>query len=40
MRVNEVKVEYIDANNQFDVIKYLQNLNASFHSSLIIKKMS
>ncbi len=23
MRVNEVKVEYIDTNNQFDVIKYL-----------------
>jgi molecular chaperone GrpE (heat shock protein) len=40
MRINEVKVEHIDTNNQFDVIKYLQNVNASFHSSLIIKKMS
>ncbi len=40
MRVNEVKVEHIDTNNQFDVIKYLQNVNASLHSSLIIKKMS
>jgi hypothetical protein len=40
MRINEVKVEYIDTNNQFDVIKYLQNVNANFHSSLIIKKMS
>ncbi len=40
MRINEVKVEHINTNNQFDVIKYLQNVNASFHSSLIIKKMS
>jgi hypothetical protein len=40
MRVNEIKVEHIDTNNQFDVIKYLQNVNASLHSSLIIKKMS
>jgi hypothetical protein len=40
MRINEVKVEHIDTNNQFDVIKYLQNVNASLHSSLIIKKMS
>jgi hypothetical protein len=40
MRINEVKVEHIDTNNQFDVIKYLQNVNASFHSNLIIKKMS
>ncbi len=40
MRINEIKVEHIDTNNQFDVIKYLQNVNASFHSSLIIKKMS
>ncbi len=40
MRVNEVKVEHIDTNNQFDVIKYLQNVNASLHSNLIIKKMS
>ncbi len=40
MRINEVKVEYIDTNNQFDVIKYLQNVNASLHSNLIIKKMS
>jgi hypothetical protein len=39
-RVNEVKFEHIDTNNQFDVIKYLQNVNASLHSSLIIKKMS
>ncbi len=38
--INEVKVEYIDTNNQFDVIKYLQNVNASLHSNLIIKKMS
>jgi hypothetical protein len=40
MRVNEVKIEHIDTNNQLDVIKYLQNVNASLHSSLIIKKMS
>ncbi len=40
MRVNEVKIEYIDMNNQFDVIKYLQKINANFHSNLIIKKMS
>ncbi len=40
IRINEVKVEHIDTNNQFDVIKYLQNVNASLHSSLIIKKMS
>ncbi len=40
IRVNEVKVEHIDMNNQLDVIKYLQNVNASLHSSLIIKKMS
>ncbi len=40
MRINEVKIEHIDTNNQFDVIKYLQNFNASLHSSLIIKKMS
>jgi hypothetical protein len=40
MRVNEVKIKYIDTNNQFDVIKYLQNVNASLHSNLIIKKMS
>ncbi len=39
MRVNEVKVKHIDTNNQFNVIKYLQNVNASFHSNLIIKKM-
>ncbi len=40
MQINEVKIEHIDTNNQFDVIKYLQNVNASLHSSLIIKKMS
>jgi vacuolar-type H+-ATPase subunit I/STV1 len=40
IRVNEVKVEHIDTNNQFDVIKYLQKINASLHSNLIIKKMS
>ncbi len=40
IRINEIKVEHIDTNNQFDVIKYLQNLNAHFHSNLIINKMS
>jgi hypothetical protein len=40
MRVNEVKVEHIDINNQLDVIQYLQNVNANLHSNLIIKKMS
>jgi hypothetical protein len=40
IRINEIKIEHIDTNNQFDVIKYLQNVNASFHSNLIIKKMS
>ncbi len=40
MRINEVKIEHIDTNNQLDVLKYLQNVNASLHSSLIIKKMS
>ncbi len=39
MRINEVKIEHIDTNNQFDVIKYLQNVNANLHSNLIIKKM-
>jgi hypothetical protein len=40
MQINEVKIEYIDTNNQFDVIKYLRNVNANFHSNLIIKKIS
>jgi hypothetical protein len=40
MRIYEVKVEHVDTNNQFDVIKYLQNVNANFNSNLIIKKMS
>jgi hypothetical protein len=40
MRINEIKVEHINTNNQFDVIKYLQNVNASLHSSLIINKLS
>jgi hypothetical protein len=40
MRVNEVKIEHNDTNNQFDVIKYVQNVNASLHSNLIIKKIS
>ncbi len=40
IRINEIKVEHIDTNNQFDVIKYLQKINASLHSNLIIKKMS
>jgi hypothetical protein len=40
MRINEVKIEHIDMNNQFNVIKYLSNVNASLHSNLIIKKMS
>jgi hypothetical protein len=40
MRVNEITIEYIDTNNQLDVIKYLQNVNVNLHSSLIIKKMS
>ncbi len=40
IQINEVKVEHINTNNQFDVIKYLQNVNASLHSNLIIKKMS
>ncbi len=31
MQINEMKIEYIDINNQFDVIKYLQKINASFH---------
>jgi hypothetical protein len=37
MRINEVKVEHINTNNQLDVIKYLQNVNASLYSNLIIK---
>ncbi len=40
MRINEIKVEHIDTNNQLDFIKYLQNINANLHSNLIIKKMS
>ncbi len=40
MRVNEVKVEHIDTNNQLDIIKYLQKVNSSLHSNLIIKKIS
>jgi hypothetical protein len=40
IRINEIKVEHIDTNNQFDVIKYLQNVNANLHLNLIIKKMS
>ncbi len=40
MRINEVKIEHIDMNNQFHVIKYMQNVNVNLHSNLIIKKMS
>jgi ribosomal protein S20 len=40
MRINEVKIKHIDTSNQSSVIKYLQKINARFHSDLIIKKMS
>jgi hypothetical protein len=40
MRVNEVKIEHIDTNNQSSVIRYLQKINARLHSNLIIKKVS
>jgi hypothetical protein len=40
MRVNEVKVEHVDTINQLDVIRYLQKINASLHSDLVIKKIS
>ncbi len=39
VRVNEIKVEHIDENNQINFITYLQKNNARLHSSLIIKKM-
>ncbi len=40
IQINEVKIEYIDTNNQLDVIKYLQNVNVNLYLNLIIKKMS
>jgi hypothetical protein len=39
VRVNEIKIEHIDENNQTSFITYLQKNNARLHSSLIIKKM-
>jgi hypothetical protein len=39
VRINEIKVEHIDENNQTNFITYLQKNNARLHSSLIIKKM-
>jgi hypothetical protein len=39
VRVNEIKIEHIDENNQTSFIAYLQKNNARLHSSLIIKKM-
>jgi hypothetical protein len=39
VRVNEIRVEHIDENNQTSFIAYLQKNNARLHSSLIIKKM-
>jgi hypothetical protein len=39
VRVNEIRIEHIDENNQTSFITYLQKSNARLHSSLIIKKM-
>jgi hypothetical protein len=39
MRVNEIRIEHIDENNQTSFIAYLQKNNARLHSNLIIKKM-
>jgi hypothetical protein len=39
VRVNEIRIEHIDENNQTSFIAYLQKNNARLHSSLIIKKM-
>jgi hypothetical protein len=39
VRVNEIRIEHIDENNQTNFIAYLQKNNARLHSSLIIKKM-
>ncbi len=39
VRVNEIKIEYIDKNNQTSFITYLQKNNARLHSNLITKKM-
>ncbi len=39
VRVNEIRIEHIDENNQTNFITYLQKNNARLHSSLIIKKM-
>jgi hypothetical protein len=39
VRVNEIRIEHIDENNQTNFIAYLQKNNARLHSNLIIKKM-
>jgi hypothetical protein len=39
VRVNEIRIEHIDENNQTNFITYLQNNNARLHLNLIIKKM-
>jgi hypothetical protein len=39
VRVNEIRIEHIDENNQTNFITYLQKNNARLHSNLIIKKM-
>jgi hypothetical protein len=39
VRVNEIKIEHIDENNQTSFKTYLQKNNARLHSNLIIKKM-
>jgi hypothetical protein len=39
VRVNEMRIEHIDENNQTNFIAYLQKNNARLHSNLIIKKM-
>jgi hypothetical protein len=39
VRVNKIRIEHIDENNQTSFITYLQKNNARLHSNLIIKKM-
>ncbi len=39
IKINKVKIEHIDTNNQLSIIKYLQKVNARFHAILTIKKM-
>ncbi len=39
VRVNDIKVDHINANNQKQTIAYLQQINTRLHSELVIKKV-